>query len=244
MTCDGTAVVFGVGEGIGLAVARAFAAHGLHTVLVARNQEKLDEMAAIIEREGGTAMGVSADLREAGTIEDTVARIEDNTGPLRLALYNAGAQYRGDALDTDEDMFEKVWRLGTLAGYATLRAVGRRMSDRGRGTMIVTGASASLRGRPGFSAFSSAKAGLRAATQAIAQELWPKGVHVAHVVVDGIVDMPATRKRFPEEFAVRPADGVISPAAIAEQLVALHRQPRDGWTFELDLRPCSERFAL
>jgi NAD(P)-dependent dehydrogenase (short-subunit alcohol dehydrogenase family) len=159
-----------------------------------------------------------------------------------VAVFNTGANYRASILDTPSDMFEKVWRLGCYAGFIVGREAARHMTPRGHGTIIFTGATASLRGSAQFAAFAAAKGGLRQVAQSMARELGPKGIHVASVIIDGMIDSPRVRERFPERVAQLPEDGMLKPADIAELYWQLHQQPRSAWTFEVDLRPYAERF--
>jgi NAD(P)-dependent dehydrogenase (short-subunit alcohol dehydrogenase family) len=238
----GVAVVAGVGEGIGGSIARRAAAEGFTTVMVARNLERLRCIAAGIEHAGGSAHACAVDLR----VEADVAKLFDDVvaqfGTPSLVVFNAGAQRRESILDTTGSMFEKVWRLNCLAGFFVAREAARHMVREQRGTILFTGATASLRGANGFAAFASAKCGLRALAQSMARELGPAGIHVANIIVDGPVDMPAIHELFPDLAAGLPEDGMIKPADIADTYLWLHTQPRSAWSFEIDLRPWAERF--
>lgn len=236
------ALIAGAGEGLGTAIARACASAGFATVLVARSQERLDRVAAAINDEGGIARAKTADLRDEAAVVGLFDQIEAELGIPEFVVYNAGAQYRQSILDTRADMFEKVWRLSCFAGFLVGREAARRMTPRGSGTVIFTGATASIRGGPNFAAFAAAKFGLRALAQSMARELGPQGLHVAHVVIDGAIDMPRIHKLFPDLAARTPEDGMLHPDDIAQSYLALHRQPRSAWTFELDLRPWAEKF--
>lgn len=241
-TGAGVALIAGVGEGIGASIARRAAAEGHTTVLVARNPEQLNRIALAIEQAGGTAHVCTADLRVEEAVVTLFDKVVGQFGTPTLVVFNAGAQYRESILDITGSMFEKVWRLNCLAGFFVAREAARHMIRKRRGTILFTGATASLRGANGFGAFACAKSGLRALAQSMARELGPEGIHVANVIVDGPVDMPAIHKLFPALAASLPADGMISPADIAGAYLWLHRQPRSAWTFELDLRPWAERF--
>jgi len=157
-------------------------------------------------------------------------------------VFNAGANFRASILDTPAEMFEKVWRLGCYAGFLFGREAARRMAPRGKGTLLFTGATASVRGSAQFAAFAAAKGGLRQVAQSMARELGPKNLHVAHVVVDGMIDNRRTRERMAERARDLPPDGMLATDAIAELFWQLHAQPRSAWTFEADLRPWAERF--
>jgi NAD(P)-dependent dehydrogenase (short-subunit alcohol dehydrogenase family) len=168
--------------------------------------------------------------------------VEAEIGPIEVAVFNTGANYRASILDTPADMFDKVWRLGCYAGFLVGREAARHMVPRGRGTILFTGATASVRGSAQFAAFASAKGGLRQVAQSMARELGPKGIHVASVIIDGMIDSQRVRERFPERVAQLPEDGMLKPADIAELYFEIHRQPRSAWTFEADLRPYAEKF--
>lgn len=241
-TKPNVALVAGVGEGLGGAIARRFARGGHPTVLVARNADRLARIAAGIEAAGGRGIAYVADLREESAVAKLFDDVEAEIGPIDVAVFNTGANYRASILDTPADMFEKVWRLGCYAGFLVGREAARHMVPRGQGSIIFTGATASLRGAAQFAAFAAAKGGVRQVAQAMARELGPRGIHVASVIIDGMIDSPRVRERFPERAAQLPPDGMLKPDDIAETYWQLHRQPRDAWTFEVDLRPWAERF--
>jgi len=238
---DGRAValVFGAGAGLGSALARRFARGGLHAGLVRRKGEGLAPLVAEIEAGGGRATAFAADARR----EEDVIRVFDEAerlGPVEVAIHNIGANVAFPIRETDARKYFKIWEMACFSGFLVGREAARRMGARGRGTILFTGATASLRGRAGLAGFAGAKHALRALAQSMARELGPEGIHVAHVVVDGPIDMPWIRERFPELLASRPADGLLAPDAIAESYWALHGQPRSAWTHELDLRPWVE----
>lgn len=235
------ALVAGVGDGLGKAVARRFARAGHLVVLVARKEEKLQRIAGEIAAEGGEAVAAPADLRS----EDRIRALFDETaalGRLDVVVFNAGAQHRQPFLEIEPAMFEKVWRLGCRAGFVVGQAAAERMAGQGRGTIIFTGATSATRGGAEFTAFAAAKAGLRSVAQSMARSLGPRGIHVCHVVVDGVIDMPAIHERFPELVAGLPEGGMLDTDAIAETYYALHCQDRSAWTLELDVRPWCEKF--
>jgi NAD(P)-dependent dehydrogenase (short-subunit alcohol dehydrogenase family) len=217
------AVIGGAGEGLGAALGRRFAAGGFDVSLVSRTGEE------------------KADLRNESEVVALFDRLEAK-GPVEVAIFNAGANFRASILDTPADMFEKVWRLGCYAGFLFGREAARRMAARGRGTILFTGATASMRGSAQFAAFAAAKGGLRQVAQSMARELGPKNIHVAHVVVDGMIDNRRTRERMAERVKDLPADGMLATDAIAELFWQIHAQPRSAWTFEADLRPWAEKF--
>lgn len=232
------ALVAGVGEGLGSAIAHRFARAGFTTALVARNAERLEKIASEIEAAGGRGLAYVADIREETAVNKLFDDVEAEVGPISVAVFNAGSFYRNSILDMPADMFEKVWRLSCYAGFLVGREAARHMTPRGHGTILFTGATASLRGAAQFAAFASAKAGLRALAQSMARELGVKGIHVASVVIDGMIDTPAVREKFPD----LSAEHVLKPSDIAEVYLQLHRQAKSAWTFELDLRPNAERW--
>jgi NAD(P)-dependent dehydrogenase (short-subunit alcohol dehydrogenase family) len=241
-TQPGVALVAGVGEGLGGAIARRFARGGHPTVLVARNADRLGRIAAQIEGAGGRAVVRTADLREEAAVANLFDDVEAEVGPVGVAVFNTGANYRASILDTPAHMFEKVWRLGCYAGFLVGREAARHMVPRGRGTILFTGATASVRGSAQFAAFAAAKGGVRQVAQAMARELGPRGIHVASVIIDGMIDSPRVRERFAERIEGLPPDGMLKPDDIAEVYWHLHQQPRSSWSFEVDLRPWAEKF--
>lgn len=235
-------LVIGAGEGVGGAIARAFAAAG-HPVVItrrARNLDQLEALAQSIRDEGGTAHAFGVDARSE---EETVAlfdRIEKEIGPIGITVFNIGANVFFPIRETTARVFSKVWEMACFAGFLAGREAARVMVPRGRGTIIFTGATASTRGGKGFSAFASAKAGLRAVAQSMARELAPEGIHVSHVICDGAIDGVFTRSR-PDDVSQLLADDVIlKPEDIAQNYLWLHEQPRSAWTHEIDLRPWQE----
>ena len=218
----GIAVIGGAGEGLGAALGRRFAAEGYEVALCSRSNKKVD-------------------LRNESEVLALFDRLEAR-GPVEVAVFNAGANFRASILDTPAEMFEKVWRLGCYAGFLFGREAARRMAPRGKGTILFTGATASMRGSAQFAAFAAAKGALRQVAQSMARELGPKNIHVAHVVVDGMIDNRRTRERMAERASELPADGMLATDAIAELFWQLHAQPRSAWTFEADLRPWAEKF--
>jgi len=208
----GVCLVIGAGDGLGSAVARA----------------------------GGEAHAFGCDARDESEVIALFERIEAEVGPLEVVVFNIGANVRFPIVETTSRVFTKVWEMACFAGFLAGREAARVMTPRGRGTLIFTGATASLRGRDGFAAFAAAKAGLRALAQSLARELGPQGVHVAHVVVDGAVDGTFIRSIRGEVDDLLARDSILKPEEMAASYVHLHRQPRSAWTHELDLRPWSE----
>ena len=237
-----SAVVVGVGHaaGVGAAVARRFAREGYEVAVFGRNAEKLASARKSFEAAGTAVDVVVGDVTDAAALEALVARADRPEAPLEVAVFNAGGNWPRGYLDMDAAFLEEMWRVNALAGFVFSRAAVRAMLPRGRGTLIFTGATASLRGRAGFAGFASAKAALRALAQSCAREFGPKGLHVAHVVIDGAVDGDRIHTLLPELKARRGEAGLLDPDAIAESYLQLARQARSAWTFELDLRPWSE----
>ncbi len=238
----GTAIVVGAGPGLGAALGKRFAAAGMPVALCSRGKDNLDAVVARVSGEAGPDAGsVSAwpvDARDEAAVADLFARVEADLGPIALAVYNAGAWFNASILDLPAEMYEKVWRLSAFAGFLVGREAARRMAPRGAGTILFSGATASLRGGSGFAAFAGGKFALRALAQSMARELGPRGVHVAHVVIDGRIDSERTRARFGD----LPDDRTLAPDDIADAYYRLHAQPRSAWTFEIDLRPWTESF--
>ncbi|MGB3456927.1 MAG: SDR family NAD(P)-dependent oxidoreductase [Litorimonas sp.] len=238
----GAALIIGAGEDTGAALARAFAREGYHACLARRprNVARLEALAESIRAEGGQASPFGVDARDEDQMSALVEQIEADIAPIEVCVFNIGANIRVDIGDTTPRQFRKVWEMACYAGFLTAHNVLPRMAARGRGTMIFTGATASVRGGAGFSAFASAKAGLRNLAQSAAREFGPRNVHVAHVVVDGMIDSVFIRENVAEVDMLRASDRILDPDHIAANYVHLHRQPRDAWTFELDLRPYGE----
>ncbi|MEK0085610.1 SDR family NAD(P)-dependent oxidoreductase [Benzoatithermus flavus] len=236
MSDGAVAVVAGVGPGLGLAVSNRFADAGCRVAMLARRADALEAMAAA--RSDGRLLPFPCDVTEAEQVEETFARIGRELGVPECVVFNAGGWVRIPILDLDPETFERSWRAGCFGGFLVGRAAARAMVPAGHGTILFTGATASLRGGAGFAAFAAGKFGLRAVAQSMARELGPQGIHVAHVVIDGQIMSP----RYARLAAERGPDALLDPAAIAEVYHQLHLQPRSAWTFELELRPWCERF--
>lgn len=237
-------VVIGAGEGVGQAVARAFAADG-HPVCVtrrARNLAQLDALIDGIRSAGGQAHAFGVDARSE---QETVAlfdRIEREIGPIGVVVFNIGANVQFGIRETTARVFTKVWEMACFAGFLAGREAARVMVPRGAGTILFTGATASVRGREGFAAFAAAKHGLRALAQSMARELGPQGVHVAHVICDGSIDGVFIRERVGDTTDLLRDDAILKPDDIAQAYLWLHRQPRSAWSHEIDLRPWREQW--
>lgn len=243
MTQKKTALIVGVGasRGLGAAAARRFAQEGLHVVVAGRTAEKVEKVAADIRASGGLAQAVTGDGANESDAARFVATAEEQ-GPLELVLHNAGSNRRDAFLDLAAGDFEMLWREHCLGGFLTGRESARRMVPRGRGTILFTGATGSLRGSAYFAAFAAAKAGLRATAQSMARELGPKGIHVAHIVIDGGIEGDRLLSVFPGRQNEKGPEGLLSIEAIADTYWQVHVQQRSAWTHEMDLRPWSERF--
>lgn len=237
------ALVFGVGprRGLGVALARRFAAEGLKTVIVARDEKRLARQEAALRAEGLDVLAFVADATETGAVASAFD-FAQYQGRLALVVFNVGANRAAPALETSPADFEALWRQNALAGFLVGREAAASLLKAGGGTLLFTGATASLRARNPFLAFASAKAALRAVAQALAREFSPKGVHVAHVVIDGVIDGDYAKANFPDFYRSRGADGRLKPEAVASAYWGLHRQERSAWTHELDLRPFNEMF--
>jgi NAD(P)-dependent dehydrogenase (short-subunit alcohol dehydrogenase family) len=234
------ALVIGAGEATGGAIARRFAREGYTACVTRRNADKLKPLVEQIERAGGKARAFGSDARKEGEVAELVQAIERDVGPIEVCVFNVGGNVRFPIRETTARVYTKVWEMAALAGFLVGREAAKVMVPRGRGTILFTGATASLRGGKGFAAFAGAKHALRALAQSMARELGPEGIHVAHVVIDGAIDTPFIRENFPERYALKEKSGILDPEAIAESYWQLHLQQRSAWTHELDLRPWME----
>jgi NAD(P)-dependent dehydrogenase (short-subunit alcohol dehydrogenase family) len=241
---SGAAVVIGAGDATGGAIARAFAREGLTACINrrARNTDALEALAVSIRDEGLEARAFPGDAREEGDMVALFDTVEAEIGAVEVAVFNIGANVNFPITEMTAQVYRKVWEMACFGGFLMGREAARHMQKRGRGTIIFTGATASLRGGSGYAAFSGAKAALRMLAQSMARELGPQGIHVAHVVIDGAIDTAFIRERHADFDNAKAADLVLSPDAIAAQYVMLHHQPRNAWTHELDLRPWGESF--
>jgi NAD(P)-dependent dehydrogenase (short-subunit alcohol dehydrogenase family) len=229
--------VLGAGDNIGAAIARRFAGEGFAVHAGRRNGDKLAPLL------GGTITGRSLDAREPEDVAAFLAEAEA-IAPLALVVFNVGGNVHFPLLETTDRVFRKVWEMACFAGFVTVREGARIMAPRGAGKIFVTGATAGLRGNPGYSAFAAAKSGLRAMAQSAARELWPQGIHVAHLVIDAGVDTQWVRARITEREgadAIGP-DRLMPPDSVAEAYWALYNQPRSAWTFEQEIRPYGEKW--
>ncbi len=236
------AVIAGAGPGLGQALAKRFAQGGFETVIAARSKDKLEAMANDIGDVGGTIHVVPTDVTDPGAVAKLFEEA-DKIGPLGVTVFNAGNMHSGPILEIDPKDFEEVWRVACYAGFLVGQQAGLRLAPSKQGTLLFTGATASMRGGPRFVTFASAKAGLRSVAQSFARSLGPEGVHVGHIVVDGVIDTVSIRGKMPDLAKKLDADdGFMKPDEIAEVYFALHEQPKSAWSFEIDIRPAGENF--
>ena len=233
------ALVIGAGDFLGGAIAKRFAREGYHAVITRRRGD-LDEVAGAIRDAGGAVTAIHSDARDEDEVAGLIERVETGIGPIEVLVFNVGGNVRFSVLETTSRVYRKVWEMCALAGFLNAREAARRMVARERGTILFTGATASVRGAEGFAAFAGGKHALRALAQSMARELGPKGIHTAHVVIDGPIDTKWTREMFPDWFEERPDDGIMKPDELAEIYWNLHCQPRSAWTFETDVRTYME----
>ena len=234
--------IIGAGDATGSAIARRFAQEG-HTICVARrSEEALQPLVHQIHEQGGNAIAFGLDARREDQVVSFFNRIEAEVGAIEVVVFNVGGNVKFPILETTAQKYFKVWEMCAMAGFLVGREAAKVMLQRERGTILFTGATASTRGGAGFSAFAGGKAALRALAQSMARELGPKGLHIAHVIIDGLIDTAFTQEHFAQRVAEAGPDGILNPDHIAEAYWYLHKQPRDAWTFELDLRPSVEHW--
>jgi len=238
----GVALIIGAGDSTGGAIARRFAAGGYTACVTRRDAQKLQPLVESIEAAGGKAVAFGSDARKEEEVIALFEQVEREVGPVEVLVFNIGANVPSSILEETARKYFKIWEMACFGGFLNGREAAKRMVERGRGTIIYTGATAALRGAANFAAFAGAKHALRALAQSMARELGPRNIHVAHVVVDGAIDTEFIRTSFPERYALKSEDGILNPEHIAENYWHLHTQPRDAWTFELDLRPYMERW--
>ena len=232
----GSAVITGVGPGLGRSLVKAFATSGLNVAAASRDPGKLGGLLDGID--GGEVRGYGCDVTDEIAVEALFDRAENDLGPIRVAVFNAGAYVPGSLLETTSAEFENSWRVGCLGGFHVGKAAASRMIGREEGSILFTGATAALRGGAKFHNLAVGKFGLCALSQSMAREFGPGGIHVAHIIVDGFI----LSERFASLAAERPEDALLDPDAIAAEYVHLHCQHRSAWTQELDLRPWTEKF--
>ncbi len=242
MTEKKAVLVVGAGDATGGAIARRFAREGYIACITRRSADKLAPLVAQIEAAGGRAVPFASDARNEDEVVRLVETIEREVAPIEVAVFNIGGNVRFGITETTTRVYTKVWEMAALAGFLMGREVAKVMLPREKGSIFFTGATASLRGRDGFAAFAGAKHALRALAQSMARELGPKGIHVAHLVIDGAIDTAFIRETFPERYKLKERDGIVNPDAIADTYWQLHTQHRSAWTHEMDLRPWMEPF--
>ncbi|NIF15522.1 SDR family oxidoreductase [Pantoea sp. Cy-639] len=235
-------LVIGAGDATGGEIAKRFAREGYVACVTRRQADKLQPLLDEIRAAGGQAHGFASDARDEQAVAELVETIERDIGPIEAMVFNIGANVPCGILEETPRKYFKIWEMACFAGFLCAQAVARRMVERERGTILFTGATAGTRGAAGFAAFAGAKHALRALAQSMARELGPRNIHVAHVVVDGAIDTAFIRDNFPDRYALKDQEGILDPAHIADSYWFLHAQPRDAWTFELDLRPWMERW--
>ena len=235
---EGVAAVLGVGPGLGAAISRRFAREGFAVALLARSEGSMAPVREEIENAGGEALPVEADATDAASVARAFGRVRDSLGDPEVFVYNAGAFRMGGIMDVSPEDFDGCLRANCAGAFYAAQQVVPAMLERGRGTIVLTGATASLRGSANFSALATGKFALRALAQSMARELGPQGIHVAHAIIDGQINTPRVRGMSPG----RDESTMLSPDAIAEAYWQLHRQNPTAWTLELDLRPSVETF--
>lgn len=237
-----SAIIIGAGDATGGAIAKRFAREGFHTVCTRRTADKLEPLINDISAADGTGYAFGSDARDEAQVQALFEHVETEIAPVEVLVFNIGANVNFPIADTTSRVYRKVWEMAAFAGFLVGREAASVMTPRGKGTIIFTGATASMRGGVGTSAFSGAKFALRALAQSMARELGPKGIHVAHTIIDGAIDTAWIAENFPDRYALKSQDGILNPDAIAEAYWQLHSQTRSAWTHELDLRPWMETF--
>lgn len=239
------AFIVGAGDYIGAAIAKRFATGGFTVCMGRRNGDKLAPLIDEITASGGTAHGFSMDARLEDSVAEVFQTIESTIGPIEVVIFNVGGNVRFDIQDTTARVFRKVWEMAAFSGFLVGREAARHLAPRGKGSLFFTGASASMRGNAGYAAFGAGKAALRSLAQTLVKELGPHGIHVAHLVIDAGVDTAFVRERMAAggiDANSLPPDTLMNPKSVAEAYWMLHQQTRDGWTFELDIRPYAEKW--
>jgi NAD(P)-dependent dehydrogenase (short-subunit alcohol dehydrogenase family) len=246
MEAQKVAMLVGAGDAIGAAVARRFAKGGYTVCICRRDGAKSQGLVDELTSAGHRIHAFSVDARQESEVQALFTNVEKEIGPIELCLFNAGSNVNKPLIETTEKLFFKAWELACYAGFLVGREAARVMTARGRGTILFTGATASLRGGKGFAAFASAKFGLRAVAQAMARELGPKNIHVVHLIIDAGVDSAAIRARLKAASGIEAKDiapdSLTKTDSIAEAYWFVHQQAKDGWTHELDLRPAGEKW--
>lgn len=239
-----SAVIIGVGpeQGLGATLAKYFAAKGLRVFIAGRSEDKLQRVADVIRQKGGSATPVIADATVERDVEHLFEMVQREGFQVDIAAYNVDSNIPAPLLETEEETFTRLWQQNCLGAFLFGKAAVNAMKDRKQGTLFFTGATASLRAKPPFTAFACAKAGVRALAQGMAREFGPQGIHVVHAVIDGVIDGDRARQQFPDYVKVKGKDGLLQLNAIAQTYWAVHKQHPSAWTHELDLRPFKEPF--
>ena len=239
-----SAVIIGVGpeQGLGASLASYFAGQGLHVFIAGRSDGKLQAIAEKIRQKGGSATPVVADATSELDVARLFNSIQSDGYRVDIAAYNVDSNIPSPLLETDTETFTTLWRQNCLGAFFFCKEAIKAMREQHKGTLFFTGATASLRAKPPFTAFASAKAGLRAIAQGMAREFGPQGIHVVHAIIDGVIDGERARKQFPDYVKAKGKDGLLQLDAIAETYWAIHKQHPSAWTHELDLRPFKEPF--
>jgi predicted outer membrane repeat protein len=236
------ALIVGAGDAIGGAIGKAFAEKGFAVCLARRDGDAAAQYAQELVEQGLSAQGFALDARNEEQVVALFDRIENELGPIEVVVFNIGANVPMGILETSAKKFYKIWEMACFSGFLVAREAARKMTERKRGSILFTGATASVRGGAIFGAFASAKHGLRALAQSLARELGPKNIHVAHVIIDGAVETQWIRDNHPQYDTLSAQEGIVQPDALAQNYVMLHEQPRSAWTFELDVRPWIEKW--
>lgn len=239
-----SAIIIGAGDATGSAITKKFASHGYKVCPVRRpgSIDKVNALANEINESGGWAKGYGVDARDEEAVINFFKDVEENIAPIDVVIFNPGANVFSPIEDTTARVFRKVWEMAAFGGFLSGREAAKYMKKRNSGSIFFTGATASLRGSSGFSAFASAKFALRALSQSMARELGPEGIHVSHFIIDGAIDTAFIKENFPDRYALKEKDGILSPEKIADSYWFVHSQHRSAWTHELDLRPYMETF--
>ena len=239
-----SAIIIGAGVSTGSAITRKFAEMGYHVCPVRRerNFSELEKLAKGIQEAGYQATPYGVDARDEDAITKLFREVEENIAPIDVVVFNPGANVFFSIEDTTARVYKKVWEMAAFAGFLTGREAAKYMKKRGHGSIFFTGATASIRGGAGFSAFSGAKFALRSLSQSMARELGPQGIHVTHFIIDGAIDTPFIKENFPDTYALKEKDGILQPKEIAEAYWNIHVQHPSAWTQEMDLRPYMEKF--
>ncbi|MDP1772413.1 MAG: SDR family NAD(P)-dependent oxidoreductase [Methylobacter sp.] len=239
-----SAVIIGVGpeQGLGATLANCFSAQGLHVYIAGRSESKLHQVAEKIRQQGGSVSTVIADATVERDVANLFKTAQREGYSIDIAAYNVDSNIPSPILETDAETFTTLWQQNCLGAFFFGKEALNAMKGQQKGTLFFTGATASLRAKPPFTAFAAAKAGLRALAQGMAREFSPQGIHVVHTIIDGVIDGERAKNQFPDYVKAKGKDGLLQLDAIAETYWAIHKQHPSAWTHELDLRPFKEPF--